>query len=199
MKRFTVCIAALLLGPIALAQQLLVDEFERANLGSNWTVYNGSPGIPNGRDFGVFNKAGALYGLAIAGYTGAAVGANQFSACTLSATYDALANPQVFVRRRVSDKQRYGFFWYQGTWRLKRDGGVAAPVLAAIDGPGPLPGDVLRIEAIGPTLYGLVNGTLLLVAQDSALPGGVPGLVVRVVDVHVFPTAVCAQWNGGSL
>lgn len=188
--------------PSVLSMSVVSDDFERADLGTNWTVYSGAVGIVDNRAIGVRSAGGTLLGLGLVAWTATMFGTDQFSEAVLSPNIDAQAQFQVFVRRRVSDRQRYGFHWNLSAsrWELKRDGGPAAPVLATASGTPLAAGDVLRIEARGTTLRGFRNGTLVLTAEDSVLAGqGEPGMALNVRFVTRFPAPFAERWNGGSL
>lgn len=166
----------------------VMDDFERSQLGPNWTVYNGNPHIVGNSDFG------ADQGLNIATWTADAFSADQYAQGQLSSPLDT-TNSMVFVRRRISDLQRYGFVWVDNTYPpcqaldpgwasgsggvlLKRDGGVGAPTLACAQMAMVVGGDVLRIEAQGTSLRGYVNGQLVIQTTDSEIPSGEPGFAM---------------------
>jgi hypothetical protein len=176
------------------------DDFARSSLGPNWSVYDGFPGIVNDRDLGVLSPGATNLG--IVAWKGTTFSADQFSEAIVSSDVVPEARLQVFVRRRVSDKQRYAFFWnpLTGQWQLKRDGGLGAPVLAVADGDRVAPGDRLRIEVQGTKLRGYRNGVLIITAEDSVLDGaGQPGLTMGINDIPRYPSPFFASWSGGSL
>ena len=178
------------------------DDFDRSVLGQNWIVYNGAVGIVNSRAIGVLGVSGDSLGLGIVAWNASSFSADQFSEGVISADGDPRAASQVFVRRRTSDRQRYGFHWspFAGRWELKRDGGVNAPVLAAAMGPPVAPGDRIRIEARGTAIRGYRNGVLILTAEDSVLAeAGQLGMVLNVAQIMRFPAAFFDSWSGGSL
>lgn len=183
------------------AQAVLVtDDFQRTNL-SPWTIYYGDVGIVNGT-LGMRSKIATLPMKAgIVAWSGTLFGPDQFSEGTLGAIIDSNAMFQVFVRRRVSDLQRYGFHWNRGngTWAIKRDGGPAAPTLVSVPGVGPVAGDVLRVEVRGSVIVGYHNGVPLLTATDGVLLNGEPGAVLHISQVTVFPMPGYASWRAGSL
>ena len=174
---------------VAMAQDLAVDDFERAagSLGPNWTVYNGSPGIFNG-SFG----AGSV-GLNLATWSASSFDADQYAEILLTDPLET-TQVQVFCRRRVSDRARYGFVWvsdqYQAcisqipTWPggfiLKLDGLVGAPTLSCVgDSDPPVGGDVLRIECESDQIRGHHNGVLKVQTADTSLSqAGEPGIAM---------------------
>lgn len=174
------------------------DDFERQALGANWVVHNGHVGIVDGRALGVLSKRGEMLGLGIVTWN-ARFSADQFSEAVIAPGIDAEALYQVFVRRRVSDRQRYGFHWYR-EWQLKRDGGYGAPVLTTAPSARPAPGDTIRIEVVGSVIRGLHNGVEVIRATDSVLTEpGQPGVALNVAGVTSFPTPFYESWRGGSL
>jgi hypothetical protein len=192
------------------APQDAEDDFERATLGLNWTLYGGSAGeIVNGSDLGIPDPGGWIY----AGWTQVGFPANAFSQAKLADQKPPEALVEVFVRRRASDGARYGF-GYNGDpgksqWELKYHGVAVAQArfLAVIGGPAPANGSELRLEArgINPVeLRGYLDGALVLVATDghtdriaSAGPMGVAarakGGSTLVANAPIF-----AHWWGGS-
>ncbi len=188
----------------------VVDDFTRDLLGDDWTIYNGDVGIVNKQDVGVLSKVVELRGMGLAAWSGTACSADQFSEATISVAADARCIYQVFVRRRESDRARYGFHCVlldadgqlnpNPEWGLKLDGVPGGTVLAAVSGPRLLPGDTLRIEARGNVIRGLHNGVELLSAWDDTLTEpGQPGIVMNVALVTSFPAPVYSCWRGGNL
>jgi hypothetical protein len=186
---------------------VIEDDFERASLGSSWTVYAGNPGVVSSSDLGVLsNTGGALLGLAILGHTEQTFQADQFSEITLSQDLHPALLMQVFVRRRTSDNQRYGFHWQDSPdrWILKLDGGSPGIELVTLPGTRPQPGDIMRIEVSGSTLRGFLNGQQILQATDSNLPDtGVPGVAMNIFVGNIpdsdFPITAIEVWKGGEL
>jgi len=181
----------------------VIDEFQRDALGDNWQTYNGNAGIVNG-ELGIVNQSGPMLGLGIVAWRGGVFAADQFSEATIAPNKGPDALLQVFVRRRTSDAQRYGFHWnpdFGGRWELKLDGGQPGVVLTTQAAPqGPGPGDVMRVEVAGQQLRGFYNGALVLEAVDASLTDpGQPGLALNVGRMARFPVAFVTRWSGGSL
>ena len=183
------------------------DDFERAALGGNWTIFNGDVAIINNSDIGVRTRTTTLLGLGIAAWSGTTFAADQFSEAVISQDVNPSADLQVFVRRRQSDGRRYGFFWQAGTsggeWVLKLDGGaMPGIVLVTVPTAKPLPGDTIRIEVRGNSLRGFHNGQQVISATDLTLTApGQPGValnIARVLD-SALPTPMFESWGGGSL
>jgi hypothetical protein len=184
--------------PPALSQA--VDDFERPLLGPNWTVYSDDVGIVNASDLGVLSRGQ----LGIAAWSASRFSADQFCEAEVSSDADLRGGVQVFVRRRSSDRQRYGFHWNprDRRWEIKRDGGPAAPVLVTGGGSPLAPGDTIRVEAVGTTLRGFRNGALVLTASDSVITeAGEPGIAINLnlEPVARFPAPFVEIWRGGSL
>ncbi|HLZ29815.1 MAG TPA: hypothetical protein VKV73_21055 [Chloroflexota bacterium] len=181
----------------------IIDDFQRDSLGDGWHIYNGNAGIVNG-ELGIVNKSGPMLGLGILAWQGAVLSADQFSEAVVAPDKDPDALLQVFVRRRTSDNQRYGFHWNPyagGRWELKRDGGTPGIVLTTLAAPQrPGPGDVLRIEVVGSQITGIYNGNVMLTASDTDLTdAGQPGLALNIGLLTHLPAAFVTRWSGGSL
>jgi hypothetical protein len=185
------------------------DDFERALLGDNWTIYNGDVGIVGAKDLGILSKSGPMFGLGLVTWSATTFSADQFSEIVISPDVDRKAIFQVFVRRRTGDKQRYGLHCrtidrdgrqIAPTWEIKLDGGPQGAVLAEVAARGPEAGDTIRIEVVGNGSRGFHNGVELLDATDSALTEpGEPGMALHVRWVESMPTPVYSCWRGGSL
>ena len=92
------------------------DDFERVTLGNNWTVYSGDVGIINNSDIGINSKTKRL---GIVAWNTTLFSVDQFSQAVISLDKEPGILQQVFVRRRISDGQRYGFHWnsaHGGRW-----------------------------------------------------------------------------------
>ncbi len=205
-----IALALSFLASAVATQDPAVDDFERHLLGPNWTLLGGSQaGIVNNRALGVPNTNWCF-----AAWTASAFGADQFSEATIAPDIDPNMLTQVFVRRRASDLARYGFHWNgdpgRSQWEIKYDGVPTAQtrVLASLAGPGPAPGDVLRIEVEGTdpvVIRGYHNSRLELTASDAALQriaiASPCGVVARMSQgfVNTPPTPIFASWSGGSL
>jgi len=213
MRYYTTACLLMLLPFVALAHQpaadapetvapvVVSDDFRRPVLGPNWTVYNGDAGVAED-DLAVLSPNAPMLGLMIVAWTADTFSANQFSDAVLSASHPHKVVTQVFVRRDPVTKQRYGMMWYKGEWILKLDGGPSGKVLAKERSHHrPVSGDSLRIEAIGSVLTGYHNNKKVIQVKNSALTGGEPGIVARVVGVQSadFPARSVSEWFGGGL
>jgi hypothetical protein len=191
------------------SKEPVFDDFERPRLGDNWTVYNGDVGIVGDRDLGVISKVPELSGLGLVTWTATTLDADQFSEAVISSDADRQAMFQVFVRRRASDKARYGFHCVavgkdgqpaDPWWGLKLDGIPNGRDLAKVAAPRLMPGDVIRIEVAGHVIKGFHNGVEIIRATDSTLvKPGEPGMALNVGLVNSFPTPLFSSWRGGSL
>jgi O-glycosyl hydrolase len=198
----------LILAPSLSAQTTVSDDFERPTLGSNWTVLFGGSGVGiiNNSDLGLTSSQ-TLFGLVE--WHHVVFASDQFSTAIISTDKADSILTQVFVRRRASDKARYGFHWNnQGNqWEIKYDGVPTAQtrILASKKGAMPLPGDTLRIEIRGMTITGYHNGTVTLSATDTsadAIDGvGQPGMAYRftIGFTPVYPAPVFESWGAGDL
>jgi hypothetical protein len=192
------------------AQDPVFDDFERQHLGPNWTRY-GNPlsEIIAWSDLGVLNTQSCGVG-----WTASVFAADQWSETTTAVAIDPNMLYQVFCRRRASDLARYAFHWNgdpgMSQWEIKYDGVPTAltRIVASVNGPGPAPGDVIRIEVEGTNpvlLRGYHNGQIKLVAPDAhpsrIITTGPAGVVARMKQgtVNVPPTPIFESWSGGSL
>jgi hypothetical protein len=185
---------------------VIEDDFERPALGSEWTIYNGDAGIVSASDLGAFsNSGGVLAGLSIVGYTGETFQPDQFSEAVLSPELHPDLFVQVWVRRRESDNQRYGFHWQDSPdlWVLKLDGAPQGQELVTVPGSRPEAGDTIRVEISGTTLSGFLNGEKIIETSDATLSGGVPGVSINVnrgsIPPGDFPVSAAERWSGGDL
>lgn len=183
------------------------DDFERASLGSNWRKLIGTPEIIASKDLGLVSGSFILVE-----WAGGTSSADQFAETEISGGMPATELARgVFVRRRASDGARYQFHYdFNGTdadprgqWQLKLDGvpTAQARLLAVGFQPAPSAGDVIRVEAEGSTIRGLVNGQVYLTATDTALTGGTIGLASTTAGA-TFPVTnqpAFARFAGGAL
>ena len=178
------------------------DSFERAELGSSWTVHVGVPGTVAGSDLGLLSGSIAILSWA------APLPADQFSEAEIAEAIDPRMQRQVFVRRRASDSARYALHYNLGVspqrWELKYDGVPPSQtrLLATAASPsGPVPGDVIRIEAEGETLRGYKNGRMVIQAADTSsqrIVAGAPGMAFVLIGASVSrPAPVFERWRGG--
>lgn len=178
------------------------DDFNRPDgpAGSNW-AWQVSEGTIRSGSLGSSSDA-----LAIGWWTQGTFPADQFSEAVVSpgfavGTQPAVTLLQVFVRRQDSGFARYGFHFNQlnsETWiyELKYDGISPGVVIATAPAPQPWqPGDVVRIEAQGNQIRGLVNGTVVISGTHDTLVGGRPGVVINPLG----PTSLQSYdaWRGG--
>lgn len=201
------------------AQTTAFDDFERSTLGSNWMISFPASGsqvqIVGNSDLGM--TAGPQ-GFFLANWAGTPFGADQFCEAVIPMDVAPDWAHQVYVRRRSSDAARYGFGFendpnqtqYYNKWYFKYDGVPEAEtrMFGVVDkGPqAPRPGDTLRVEIRGYTLYGYWNGRLMAMAGDDAasnrIANGVPGLAARVANGNQAITQsvkVWETWRGGTL
>lgn len=204
--------------PIIPAQSTAFDDFERSALGPDWLISFPASGnqvqIIGNSDLGM---VAGPQGFFLANWAGTPFGPDQF--CEAVIPLDVAPNwaHQVYVRRRSSDAARYGFGFdndstqtqYYKKWYFKYDGvpGPQTRMFGVADkgSQAPGPGDTLRVEIIGYTLYGYWNGRLMSTATDTAsnrIANGVPGLAARLANGNQAITQsvkVWEMWRGGTL
>lgn len=177
-----------------------VDTFDRpdGSSGPNWAwQFSSAVGAIRSGSLGGASGTGLIVGW----WTPETFADRQFSEIVVSAGFNPVETYalQVFVRRQASSLWRYGFHYQPSTgkYTLKYDGGSSTVVLAETSGAQFAPGDVVRIEAYGTTIRGLLNGVVILTATHTALTGGQTGLVIN----QTYSTAQQAidVWRGGSL
>lgn len=176
--------------PVSIA----TDDFQRTTVGPNWWVNKGEAAIIGGSAFGVATTIQV-----IAGYQ-ASFASDQFSEAVVVAGFNRLDRLQVCVRMNSSTNERYALLFRPDSalYQLKFDGAEPGVVLASVAATGPGPGDILRIEARGTSLRGLVNGVVVLEATNGALTSGSPGVSMRAIS-GVAPAAFWESWRGGAL
>jgi hypothetical protein len=176
--------------------QAVRDEFERATLGSKWEVVyptgadKAQVQILADSDLGMLKGNQAFF---LIDWVGNTFSADQY--CEATTAQDAPAGwaYMVYVRRRTSDGARYGFVYDNdpsqpnyGDWIFKYDGvpGPQTRVFASVKATTiPKPGDTLRVEIVGYTLKGYLNGGIVLQATDTdatKIADGRPGLASRL-------------------
>jgi hypothetical protein len=182
----------------------VADDFERADgpLGPNWLDLSGNLEIEAGEV-----SMSALGGSSLARWLASSFGPDQFSEAVVGSldgnSFGFFRGLQVFVRLQTAGTAwRWGFHYYTNLSRyeIKYDGGPSAEtrVWATATAPLPVPGDVLRIEAVGDTIRGFHNGQLMLEVVDGALAGGAAGFVIGLNQGSTtLPRGVVAAWNGG--
>jgi hypothetical protein len=184
------------------------DDFERASLGPNWTVWFGvaNCGIVGSSDVGMI----ASNPMCGASWTADSFAADSFSEGVISSNKDPDMMGQVFVRRRSADNARYGLHYNNEStfkWEIKYDGVPSAQtrIVANASGAAPLPGDTIRIEIMGQTIRGFHNGVEVVNGTDNAADAittaGPAGLVYRLKlgSSASYPTPMFESWRGGSL
>jgi hypothetical protein len=182
----------------------VADDFERSNseLGSQWFDLNDNMEILGG-EVGV-----RVAGSSLAYWTANQFGNDQFSEVVLGSmdaqSYDILRGVQPYVRLQTQGTDwRYGFHYFSDTrtWAIKYDGGPNPQTMILAESavePLPEPGDVLRIEAVGTTIRGYVNGQIKLQVTDTLLAGGRLGFVIGPYPGSAdIPRRFVAAWSGG--
>jgi hypothetical protein len=193
------------------------DGFERPSLGSDWTVV--FPGAPNDQvrilDSSDLGMGPGAQGFFLVNWTRRAFSADQFCEATLPTDATPGWIYMVHVRWRATDGARYGFAYNgdpgqstYGSWIFKYDGVPTVQTRVFASTPAtvtPQPGDTLRVEIVGYTLRGYLNGTLVLEATDtdaSKISSGVPGLAARWATGNTSTNInikVWESWSGGSM
>ena len=147
-----------------------VDDFERASLGSNWTVIEGSAlEIFGSSDLGTPN------GGAQESYWNAdTFDPDQYCEAVLSAS-----GGEWMVGVRISSPGYNAYHWASdgGGWNaIEKLVGGAWSNLGNTPSPHPATGDTMRVEARGQTISAYLNGAFKIAYQDAALTTGSPGL-----------------------
>lgn len=172
------------------------DDFERpdGSPGPNWAYQGGSSSAPYLRS----GHLGSNYtSLVITWWAADPFANDQFSEGIVSEGFNPATTAALQVIVRHTGSLRYGFHFASGNYYLKYDGGNPAVVLASVPGVQFAPGDVVRLEAQGNQLRGLVNGVVVIAATHDILTGGQPGLVVN--PIYATALRAWASWRGGSL
>jgi hypothetical protein len=178
--------------------QAVSDDFERATLGSKWEVVyptgadKAQVQILANSDLGILKGNQAFF---LIDWVGNTFSADQYCEATTAEDAPAGWAYMVYVRRRTSDGARYGFVYDNdpsqpnyGDWIFKYDGvpGPQTRVFASVKATTiPKPGDTLRVEIVGHTLKGYLNGGLVLQATDTdatKIANGRPGLAARLAS-----------------
>jgi hypothetical protein len=169
------------------------DDFSRADgaLGGNWTTVAGTsaPVIAGG-----VVVAGTPNALNSAYWSAASFTADQFAQASLPASSGGNFGPGIAVR--LSGATGY-VLWYgnsPGTvsiWRMDSSGSwtqLAGSGALTVSG-----SDVWRIAAVGSTISGYQNGTLVVQATDSRYGSGSPGVWLYYSGNKI------ANWSGGDV
>jgi len=171
----------------------VTDDFQRAApLGSNWTSRVGTPTISGSSDF-----AGGSAGDNFAAYTGTTFANDQYAEGTISAMSSG-NEAQVCVRMNSTGNM--------SVYCLATDGATLFDIFELNNGGWggtlassatyPVVGDRIRIEAVGTTLRGYLNGKLVMTGTDSTTTGGYPGLSVYAGGV---PSSTIEDFTAGSI
>ena len=170
-----------------------LDDFERPSLGDNWDIFSGPLGIVDSSDLGALGP-----GIGMAGWQGSAFGADQFSEGVLATGWNPADSVQLQVRFNGQTGARYGFRRFgSGGLELRYINGAANVLLASISGAAVTPGDTMRIEVVGATIRGLINGAVVLTGTDRNLTSGAAGVAVSAQGPT--PAAFFESWSGGTV
>ena len=197
------------------AQDPASDDFERANLGPDWgVVFPTSGNQVQIIDNSALGMVPGPQGFFLINWRGGSFGPDQFCEAVIPADATPDWAHQPYVRWRENDGARYGFGYdndpnqveYYQKWYFKYDGVPSAQtrMMALTDGPAPVPGDTLRVEVIGYTLYGYHNGNLVLTYTDtdpSRIADGEVGLAARWATGNQQTdqdAKVWESWRGGT-
>lgn len=151
------------------------DTFDTFNAWTSWTAEGSVAGVDNGH-YGMADPWGRW---AFAWLT-AEFPADTYAEVVISDSIAPYMIQQIFVRRQSDTLARYGVHWFSNTWEMKYDGVVSSStdIIATLVGPGPQPGDVLRLEVVGSELTFYVNGVELMSGTDNRITqGGQSGLI----------------------
>ena len=199
---------------------LVSDDFNRADLGSNWTQNTGTSGTVSSTSWGIITSGN----IAVASWAGSTTPAvDQYAEATIAPGWSAASSKLLLglnVRRRSADSARYMLSYDNDTgdaepavqWIMKYDG--VAPestrliLTNAVLG-APVAGDRLRVEVRGSgatvSLIGFLNGTVIFEGTDTHADRintvGPPGLVARVFvgETISYPQACFTDFAAGTL
>jgi hypothetical protein len=182
------------------ASKGITDDFERAALGPNWDI-----AFPTGADQAlvkIFDNSdlGLLKGkiaFMLVDWKADTFSPDQYSEATIPADAPKGWANMVYVRRRPTAEggARYGFTYDNdmsqpdyGSWIFKYDGVKTAQTRVFGQKKAvtiPKPGDTIRVEIVGYTLKGYLNGELVTEATDNGptkIADGRPGLAARLAN-----------------
>ena len=167
------------------------DDFNRATggLGSHWTrISDGGLSI---RSHGVTGRSGLTGDI----WTARTFTSSQYSQIEVTSTQltgGEWIGMAVRAQHRGRDAYVGIYYWNSGQPELvlfKRSGENWAQLGAYSSGPLPA-GTTLKLVVVGNTISILENGFPCLVASDSSLSGGAPGIMV-------FGSGTVGDWSGG--
>jgi hypothetical protein len=165
------------------------DDFERAALGDDWTVVDGTPQIFGISDFGGASGASE----SDAGYVPEVDSENQYMECVLSVLPGNIPNSVILYIREDGSYNGYGFQVGSDGWLLLRlDAGTPTTIDSGVDTPST--GQTLRIEANGSTIRGLINGSEVGSTSDGTHTDGRIGILGVIGD-----TVRVESWGFGDL
>jgi hypothetical protein len=183
----------------------VTDDFERADgpLGPSWLDLNDNLVIESG-EVGLASLGGST----LARWVANTFGPDQFSEVIVGTldgkSFDVFRGLQIFIRMQLQGTPwRWGCHYFSNTrtYQIKYDGGPSAETRLldeTQEEPLPVPGDRIRLEAVGDTIRCYVNGQLKLQGVDDALAGGAIGFVIGLNPAATeIPRRVVAGWNGG--
>lgn|SRR5579859_1763490 len=190
------------------SQIIVRDTFTRANvgtLGANWTALSDALDTAV---LGITNNAAEVQtftgGRAASFWNANTFQANQYSQVYASGSATGTNSHRDGVIVRGTASGYYGFTWdLTGTattnFQLFK---VVSGVLtdlggAALQGPTPVLGSLLRLEIVGTNLLAYCDGTLIFDVTDSSISSGAPGVTGSMAAST--PTAFMTNWEGGSL
>lgn len=173
--------------------QIIADTFIRANavtLGANWTNVARSMDIvsnqckadqaSSGENLSYYSGAGWTggndqYSEALLNFIES--GKDVATACRISGTTEGNANAYLFVINDADAAITLPSALFSVAL-YKQVAGSFTPLGASVTGVTIAVNDVIRIEAEGTTIRGLINGVQIVSRTDSALASGGPGLYV---------------------
>lgn len=214
MKRARVFVIAvvLLCSVSLLATQIVADTFVRANgaLGANWTNVGVTTtlAIASNRATisGLSNEALAYF--SGAGWTGgndqyaeAAIGIlesnkDMAAACRVSGASIAVANAYLFVINDTDAAISLGSSSFSVAL-YKQVSGSFTQIGSSVTGVTVNANDIIRCEAQGTTIRGVINGTTKITGSDSAIASGNPGLYVGSGTTSAWGDGSAVGWAAG--
>lgn len=167
------------------------DSFGRPDaptLGA-WALARGSFGLVDGAAYSTFDGEAAAY------WTAQSFSADQYAQARIASIVTG-SSEQIGVAVRCSLNNYYGWYTRNSAGGTQLFKVVDGTWLALWSGTLTLaPGAVLRLEAVGSTLRGYIDGALIVAVVDTTVADGAPGIAGYKTSINARVT----DWSGGPL